>query len=110
MGDASSDDLYYAAWSSERVAAHPRTAARLDAFNAQYGFARNVAFTCLLLGPILLIYSQWDQRPHMAYYGAVAVLAGVVLFYRFLKFYRHYSVEVLNRFGALPDADARALH
>jgi hypothetical protein len=68
---------------------------RLAIFLNQYGFCRNLSFTTLLVGTALFIA---PPRPHAppdtTTYAITLLIAGILLFYRFLKFYRQYCVEL----------------
>lgn len=74
---------------------------RLDTFLNRYGFARNLAFTSLLVGGALLVKSLKSPDPEFIHYGCTALVVGVLLFYRYLKFFRHYSYEMFNTYGGL---------
>jgi hypothetical protein len=89
---------------SQPVRADERLLKRLDNFRNQYGFARNLAFSCGLVGAALLIKGGWYHDPLMTKYGATAAIAGVLLWYRFLKFFRQYSYELFNCFADMPGA------
>lgn len=104
------EPLFQLARHSERVTTDAQAVSRLATFLAQYGFARNIAFVCLVLGPALLIQARWHHQPNAAAYGVIAIIVGVVFVYRFLKFYRAYSLVVFHRFGVLRDALASPLH
>ncbi len=78
-----------------------RLIAKLDRFVGMYGFARNMAFACLAVSASL--GAKIVSGRGAADDGTRALLllaAGVFLLYRFLKFYRQYSFELLNNFGA----------
>ncbi len=75
--------------------------ARLDTFLNRYGFARNLAFTSLLVGAALLVKSWRLPDPNVVRYGWTAMVVGILLFYRYLKFFRQYSYEMFNTYGSL---------
>jgi hypothetical protein len=76
--------------------------ARLDTFRNQYGFARNMSFSCIL-SAIILGTAYWFA-PHQVQlrWAALAAIFGVTLFYRYLKFFRQYSYELFLRYAGLP--------
>lgn len=73
--------------------------AKLDRFINKYGFARNLTFTNLALGVALLVRAKFVPNPELIKYAAVAFAAGVLLFYRYLKFFRQYSYEMFNNYA-----------
>jgi len=94
------EPLFLYARFSDRVRGDQATLKKLDVFVGQYGFARNLAFVCLVFGMALLLKARWLHEPNIASYGLSGVVVGVLLVYRFLKFYRQYSFEVFNCFAA----------
>jgi len=74
---------------------------RLDSFINKYGFARNLAFTSLLVGAALLVKSSMRSNPDLVRYGWTALVVGVLLFYRYLKFFRQYSYELFNTYSGM---------
>lgn len=75
--------------------------AKLAIFLTKYGFARNLSFTCVLFAVALWvkILVTPDPDQHLARYAIAAVVVGVLLFYRYLKFFRQYSYEMFNTYG-----------
>jgi len=75
--------------------------ARLSTFLSRYGFARNLSFTCLLVGFAMLVkrYAASSSDPALLKYALTAITAGVLLFYRYLKFFRQYSYEMFNTYA-----------
>jgi hypothetical protein len=84
-----------------QILGNEKLMARLDLFINKYGFARNLAFTSLLVGVALLVKSSISPNPELVRYGWTALVAGVLLFYRYLKFFRQYSYEMFNTYGGL---------
>ncbi len=85
---------------SSEVRENEKLMAKLDSFLNKYGFARNLAFTSFCLGLALLLHAKFNPSPETTKYAAVALTAGVLLFYRYLKFFRQYSYEMLNTYAA----------
>ncbi|MEK6301063.1 MAG: hypothetical protein AABO41_10105 [Acidobacteriota bacterium] len=73
--------------------------ARLEAFLNQYGFARNLAFTCLFVGVALVIKGRLSNDVANLEYGVTAIVAALLLFYRYLKFFRQYTYELFNSYA-----------
>jgi hypothetical protein len=47
-------------------------------------------------------FGEWRGRPAQIiklWWAAGALFAGIMLFYRYLKFYRHYTLEVFTSFA-----------
>jgi hypothetical protein len=80
---------------------------RLGAFLNLYGFCRNLAVTMILCVPILIAGAYLVDSPesalsrHRLLWAGAALVAAVFLFYRYLKFFRHYTVEVYRVYAAL---------
>ncbi len=74
---------------------------RLDNFLAKYGFARNLGFTALVIGVAMLIDSYLTNGPNteLNKYGVTALVAGLFLVNRYLKFFRQYSYEMFNTYA-----------
>jgi hypothetical protein len=73
--------------------------ADLNTFLSRYGFSRNLAFTSAIVGVALLSKGLLLGNDELEKYGAAAVIAGVLLFYRYLKFIRQYSYELFSVYG-----------
>jgi hypothetical protein len=84
-----------------QILGNEKLMARLEIFLNKYGFARNLAFTSLLVGAALLVKSSKSPDSELVRYGWTATVVGVLLFYRYLKFFRQYSYEMFNTYGGL---------
>lgn len=84
-----------------QILGNEKLMAKLGSFIDKYGFARNLAFTSLVVGIALVIKSRFTQNPELIRYGYTALTAAVLLFYRYLKFFRQYSYEMFNMYGGL---------
>ena len=73
--------------------------AKLNSFINKYGFARNLAFTSFGVGAALLLKSRLYSNPDLMKYAVTALIVGMFLFYRYLKFFRQYSYEMFNTYG-----------
>jgi hypothetical protein len=89
------------------VKQEPLAMARLDQFRNLYGFARNMALSLFLVAAIIAI-GPTDSRPSIPSAWAWYCLGlGLVMLYRYLKFFRQYSYEVLVTYAELsPRAEA----
>lgn len=74
---------------------------RIDKFRDLYGFNRNISFSLMFASAFLFIFGHVQQKPALINFGTAASAAGVLLLYRFLKFYRQYSYELLNCYASL---------
>jgi hypothetical protein len=84
---------------SSQIRDNDKVIARLNGFLNQYGFNRNLAFTSLAVGIALLVKGRLASAPELIRYGLTAVAAGIMLFYRYLKFFRQYSYELFNTYA-----------
>ncbi len=82
----------------EEISGVDRKARRLDSFRDQYGFARNVTFS-LFFAAIALGIAMWMKKPVNPWIPSGAAVLAVGMFYRFLKFYRLFSVELLRAYA-----------
>lgn len=89
------------------VTADERLQVRLDAFRNQYGFARNMAFAFLISAcAISAAHFHGRQGVHLRW-AVLGALAGLSVFYRYLKFFRQYSYELFLRYAELPIPDGK---
>jgi hypothetical protein len=96
--------------------------AKLDSFRDKYGFSRNMSFTLLVVGvgltaQVFLTHfipsistarplgMSMTEFPHLKV-GVLSIVTGSFLFYRYLKFFRQYSYEMFNSYGASTRVDA----
>jgi hypothetical protein len=75
---------------------------RLDDFRNQYGFARNMSFALIASAVTILIAHRLAYHPVRLRWAVLGTFAGAALFYRYLKFFRQYSYELLLRYAELP--------
>lgn len=79
---------------------------KLDTFVGLYGFARNMAFTCLLVSVSLFVKITAGQGEYRDGTRAALLLsAGVLLLFRYLKLYRQYSFELFCNFGSYKEKE-----
>lgn len=74
---------------------------RLSSFLNLYGFNRNLSFVAMLIGVGVLVAARYlpGQDATTWKYGLTLVVAGVLLLYRYLKFFRQYSYELFNTYA-----------
>jgi len=82
------------------------TLERLNSFLNLYGFSRNFCMALVLTIPLLLYGAWWGSdsgfRRGPLLWAIVALVAAIGMFYRYLKFFRHYTVEVFTTYAELP--------
>ena len=77
------------------------TMARLAEFLNQYSFCRNVALVSLVTACVFLgAHLQPSGTQQQLTFACIALVVGVVLVLRYLKFLRHYSLELFISFVA----------
>lgn len=84
-----------------RIVSNEKLMAKLDSFLNKYGFARNLAFTSGAVAIALLTKYQLNLDPELLRYGWTALVGAILLFYRYLKFFRQYSFEMFNAYAGL---------
>lgn len=74
---------------------------KLNSFLNKYGFNRNLSLSALIVGIALLAKAKIvdEADPVLLQYGTTAIVASVLLFYRYLKCFRQYSYEMFNTYG-----------
>lgn len=76
----------------------PQAYARLQTFINLYGFSRNLSFATGLI-TLALVVGRFDgPRPFLGRLIVISSVVSITLFYRYLKFYRHFTVEVFTSF------------
>jgi hypothetical protein len=95
-GKLSGEDLFHHVRFSEEVCANDKLVGKIDSFRNKYGFARNLCFASLLVGLALIIKAVFHPGPSLVEYGITSLVASLFLFYRYLKFFRQYSYEMLS--------------
>ena len=86
------------------------TSERLATFLNIYGFCRNVCMASLIAATMLLYTALWHgdrtagTGPDHAklIWAGIALLVAIVLLYRYLKFFKHYTQEVFRDYAELP--------
>ena len=90
-------------WRAYPIAKRDPTAfPRMGMFLNQYGFCRNIAFVAILAATfdLVAIYvvtpaaAATQTADQLWFWAVVSIIGGILMFHRFLKFYRLYAVEV----------------
>jgi len=80
---------------------NPVVLARIDNFLNLYGFCRNIALVCLIDAAILYANYRWFRGPDDHYWWSlVALVMGIGMVARYLKFFRHFSYEIFTAYGS----------
>ncbi len=80
--------------------ATPSVATRLDNFLNLYGFCRNAAFVAFADSAVLYwSYLQPKGPADHLLWSRLALVIGIGMLLRYLKFYRHFAVEVFTNFA-----------
>jgi hypothetical protein len=104
IGEAG-EALFWAAYGHARSS--PVVMGRLDNFLNMYGFCRNTALVAFLDAGLLLGHYRWGGGGHNdIYLAGVAIAAGSGFLLRYLKFFRHFAVELFTAYAV---ADSSAL-
>lgn len=92
------------------VKEHSRqTLERLNTFIAIYDFARNTALAMVVIAMGAGIQALRLGGGNYVAIAGVALLTAVLFFYRYLKFFRHYTDEVFRTFHVLSQARRQEL-
>ncbi len=85
------------------------TLTRLDEFLNTYSFCRNVSLAFLVVA-ILIWVGPINGRPPLSWlWGVVSLALAVVMFYRYLKFFRQYSYELFVTYAEMESPDKSPL-
>ncbi|WP_145985466.1 hypothetical protein [Marilutibacter maris] len=102
--DDAGEALFWAAYGHARSS--PVVMGRLDNFLNLYGFCRNTALVAFLDAGLLVAHYQWGGGSSKdVYFAGVAIVAGAGLLLRYLKFFRHFAVELFTAY-AVADGSA----
>lgn len=101
-------DLFWAAYANARDT--PVVMERLDNFLNLYGFCRNVALVALIDGAMLYWSYRWGNGQGVnLYFSWAAIVLGVGMTFRYLKFFRHYSVEIFTAYAHSKETSTRGV-
>ena len=97
-GNSPGEALFWLAFANAR-ATQP-VMARLNDFLNLYGFCRNTAFVAFIdAGIFYWSYLQPNGPVEHLLWSYIALVVGIGMTLRYLKFFRHYSVEVFTSFA-----------
>lgn len=106
LGSADPESLFLTIRYSPAVVDNERLISKLDAFRDKYGFNRNVSFSLIFAALCFAICSHIKGNRDLLHFGIAALIAGTLLFYRYLKFFRQYSYELFNSFASTSEEGA----
>lgn len=87
----------------------PAVAARLDNFLNLYGFCRNTALVGLIDAAVLYwSYLQPTSPPEHLLWARIALAVSLGMTLRYLKFYRHFTLEVFTSWALAKDKEPEA--
>lgn len=90
--------LFWLAYRGAR--SEPAVMSRLDNFLNLYGFCRNMALVSFMDAGMLYWSYRWNEGPEThLYFSWAAIAVGTGLIFRYLKFFRLFSIEVLTSFA-----------
>ncbi len=90
--------LFWLAYQHAR--AMPAVIARLTDFLNLYGFCRNIALVAFIDATVLAWSYQWGSgTKEDAYWALAALIIGIGMIFRYLKFLRLYAVELFTAFA-----------
>ena len=78
---------------------------RLGTFLNKYGFNRNLSFTCCLFAISIFVAYGVNPITDEVKYAYIAAVVGILLFLRYLKFFRQYSYELFNSYAGKRSVD-----
>jgi hypothetical protein len=91
------EDLFWVALQAAR--ANKTAFDRLTIFLDLYGLCRNVAMTAAIAAALLAVNAWRSDAPADFEWAAVSAFVAAGMFLRYLKFYRHYSLELFTSFA-----------
>lgn len=95
---APGEALFWPAFANARATASVMS--RLSDFLNLYGFCRNTALVAFIdTGIFYWSYLQPKGPPEHLLWARIALVVGIGMTLRYLKFYRHYAVEVFTAFA-----------
>jgi len=85
------------------VISQKHTSERLSTFLNLYGFARNISMSGLLAASVLIIgIINKGFSGQKLWWVLVAIGVSIGMFYRYLKFFKHYTEEVFRAYAEIP--------
>ncbi len=85
------------------VMGQSHTLERLGTFLNLYGFSRNISMAALLAVPILIAgMIKTGFEANKLYWLIVGFVIFIGMFYRYLKFFKHYTEEVFRAYAEMP--------
>ena len=101
LADADAEDIFLTIRYAPEVLGSERLISKIDAFRDMYGFNRNVSFSLLFAALCFAIAGHIKGSRPLVHFAIAALVAGTLLFYRYLKFFRQYSYELFNSYAGM---------
>ncbi len=95
-----SESLFLRVRYSDEIRGDDQVQERLMSFLNLYGFSRNLSFTFFGCGIVMIGARIFTSVDVPGIYIVVSMVLGLGFLYRYLKFFRHYSFEMLNSYGS----------
>lgn len=97
LSASQSEPLFWIAFNTAKL--DEKSMRRISSFQNLYGMCRNLAFT-FLAGAILICAAGFLKHKPVDYWWSLfSLFLGMGMFFRYLKFFRHYVLEVLTTFA-----------
>jgi hypothetical protein len=81
---------------------------RASTFLNLYALCRNLSMTGLLVCTMLIVSALYHRQTTDYWWSAASAVLSVGMFFRYLKFYRHYSLEVLTTLAYTKSSKTKA--
>lgn len=106
--ETSEDEKYNAMFqlAFSRVKIHEPSMLSLNNFLYLYGFARSVSLVCLVMVLILFVSSVFYKISICPWWIVGFIFAFIMMFFRYLKFYRYYDRDMFLSYLSLPEKEA----
>jgi len=103
LANADAEDTFLTIRYAPEVLGSERLISKIDAFRDMYGFNRNVSFSLLFAALCFAVAGHIKGSRLLVHFAIAALVAGALLFYRYLKFFRQYSYELFNSYAGMSD-------
>lgn len=88
-----------------RVKKDEKAMSRLFTFLNMYGFCRNISFALLLVSILMLVAAIAEKSLNHLLWAGIAFIGAIGMLYRYLKFFRHYSVDLFITYREIASED-----
>jgi hypothetical protein len=94
---ARGEGLFWAAFAATRSS--DQAQARLSHFLNQYALCRNLSFAACVATIVLIYAAATHRHPGDGWWAALSAFLSAAMYLRYMKFYRHYAIEVLTTYA-----------